>query len=403
MSKIDTLRGERDEARSLATKMVEADSFNETDPGFMEAQSRAAELDKRIAVLAEIEESRSAADSVDASLSRFERSARAPGEARTTQLTPGEQYTRSDAWQNYQGVGTSQRLEIEGMISDGKQMRAPLELSDLGGIQAQQFNLGESMFKSPVVDSMSVIPTTGSSVEVLELQITDNAAVVAEGADKPESTFEQVVTPYALSVKAHWTQYSRQLAQDEPAIVSRIDGKLRRGINRVLEAEAAAAVVAKRLVYPSIVNADLLTGIRIAIGDLQDVTANTEGGVWDPSHVYMNTADWAAFDTAIAGRRTDGGTQELQFTYWGLTVVPCAGMAAGEAVVADAKQAFEVYRRTSVGVYTTDSHAATFIANTLTTLAEARQVSVVVDPTAARLVSLIEPTAAAAAVKAKKV
>lgn len=368
---LDTLRAQRDEARDLAIAMAEGDDFDPTSPDFTDLQTRAEALDKRIDVLVKAHESRNAALALDARIGSAVQSRSKQEHRQERPQSLGEVFVRSEQFQQYPGRGT-----MAGVTLDMLETRAPLDLGDFSSLNATWRMKDDRPLLTPVIDSATVIPVVTNSIDVVQIEMTENnAAVVAEGAAKPESTFAETITPFVLDTVAHWTQMTRQLIEDSGAVRAAVERKLVRGVSAKLEAEAAAVVAGGT--YPTAVDADLLTAIRIGIGDLQDNGFN-------PNVAYLNPADWAALDVAVQGSRTDGGSGVMQQTYWGLRVVPCSALAAGTALVADSAEAFEVYRRTGVNTYITDSHASTFTSNVFTLLAEARQKTVVADASAVR-------------------
>jgi hypothetical protein len=69
-------------------------------------------------------------------------------------------------------------------------------------------------------------------------------------------------------------------------------------------------------------------------------------------------------------------------TFWGLVPIPSTAQSAGTAVVGDFRTAVTQFYRSEVGLYITDSHASTFIANVFTLLAERRSLAAVLRPAA---------------------
>ena len=128
-------------------------------------------------------------------------------------------------------------------------------------------------------------------VDWVEVGADPVAAVVAEGAAKPEATFTMTPKTAALDTIAHWVQITRQALDDAPYIRSLIEGKLRRGLLAKAEADMAAAIVAATL--PTATGADLSTAIRVGIGTVQ-------GAGYNPNAVVLNPADYAALDVASA-------------------------------------------------------------------------------------------------------
>ena len=74
------------------------------------------------------------------------------------------------------------------------------------------------------------------------------AAVVAEGAAKPEAAFTLTPQTASLDTLAHWVQITRQALEDAAYIRSLLEGKLRRGLLAKAEADMAAAIDASTAV-----------------------------------------------------------------------------------------------------------------------------------------------------------
>lgn len=369
---IEKFRTERDEVIAQAEALVERDGFTPDDEAYQALKTRAETLNKTLEDLGQFQATKSAADALDATLSRSSRKVEAVKERAEEPASFGELFTRSEQFSEYRGRGTMSPVELEGFLT-----RAVHETSDFW-LMSTQREPAERPFSTPIQDSATIVPVSTNSVDVVTYQFTNAAAVVAEGADKPESGLAQTITSITLDTVAHWVQFTRQLYADAPAVAARVDNSLRRGILKKLEAEAED-VITGGTYLPVASSGDLMGGIRKAIGELQDE--------YDPSHVYLNPADWADLDIAVQGQQTLGAVGVLQRAYWGMTIVPSSDVAAGTALVADAGIAFEVYRREAVQTFLTDSHASTFIANVLTLLAEARQKTVIIDPAAVRQVT----------------
>lgn len=371
---LDRLRSERDEARDLAIAMAEGDDFDPRNKDFTELQNRAEALDGRVDTLTKAMEARESAKRLDARIVGSVETR----QAATTEVSFGEMFTRSEQFQHYPGRGIMSAVELPLL-----ETRAPLTIATFpGSIQPVIRTRPDRPLRTPVTDAITVIPVSQNGIEVVQILMTGAptgaAAKVAEGSAKPETVFTETVTPISLDTVAHWSQLTRQLIEDAPAVRATVERKLVSGITAKLESEAATVISAGT--YPAAVNTDLLTAVRIGIGSLQDSGYN-------PDALFLNPADWASLDVSVQGKRTDGATGVLQQTYWGLTVVPLSALAAGKAIVADGSQAFEVYRRSGVNTYITDSHASSFISNVFTILAEARQKTVISDANAVRKTS----------------
>jgi HK97 family phage major capsid protein len=276
----------------------------------------------------------------------------------------GEQFTRSEVFSEYRGRGTSARLEVRAL---------PTGLAEIADVLPQKARVDATApSMTPLLDVIGTVTVSQNGIEVVEwTKAAGGAAKVAEKAPKPSVEFEPTVTPYTLDTIAAYTQLTRQLIEDAPAVRSTIDSELRREIALKLEAEAAAALVAATL--PTAQGATLLAGIRKGVGVVQAAGYN-------PNAVILNPADWADLDIDVFTGTLNGAVIGQRF--WGLTPIAAPSQPAGTATVGDMSAGVQHYSRTGISLYVTDSHADTFLANVFTLLAEARAKTVVTRPAA---------------------
>jgi hypothetical protein len=197
------------------------------------------------------------------------------------------------------------------------------------------------------------------------------AAVVAEGAAKPEAALTFTPQTAALDTLAHWIQITRQALEDATYMQSLIETKLRSGLFKKMEYDVAAAILTATL--PPAVGADLMSAIRVGVGVVEEAGYN-------PNAVLLNPADYAALDVAAAAASNSGPTKTA--TFWGLRPVAIKDVPAGQAFVGDFPAGVTMFDRSSTSVFLTDSHQDLFIKNILVILAEARVKSAVTDPAA---------------------
>jgi hypothetical protein len=227
---------------------------------------------------------------------------------------------------------------------------------------------------TPLIDAIGSIPVSQNGIEVVKwVKAAGGAAKVAEKAPKPSVEFEPSVVPYTLDTIAGYTQLTRQMIEDAPAVRAAIDLELRRDVALKMEAEAAAALVAATL--PTATSSvSLLAAIRKGVGVVQ-----AEG--YFPNAVILNPADWADMDLDVFAGTSAGGTP-IQQRFWSLTPIAANSQPAGTATVADLSAGVQHYRRSGISLYVTDSHGDTFLANVFTLLAEARAKTIVTRPAA---------------------
>ena len=382
---VDRLREERDEARSAAVALAESDKFTPEDETYVALKTRAEQLDSRIGELAGLLEARKSSDALDGRLSKVEKGREQQRSGWSVQeQTPsfGEAFVRSEAFTEYAGSPRGRMPKIE-MELQSRALPTGLGAMDTAGLDFGKttVNTTAPTAPTPLLDNINRIQVTQNAVEYVSwAKIAGSAAVVAEGANKPSVEFGPTVTADALDNIAAYTQLTRQLIEDAPAVRDMINGELVREILREEEEAVAAAITAATL--PTAEGADLLAAIRVGIGTVQ-------AAGYAPNAVLLNPADWAALDNVVMGATLLGPT--VRQTFWGLVPIPATAQTAGTAVVGDFRTAVTQFYRSEVGLYITDSHASTFIANVFTLLAERRSLAAVVRPAA-----LVEVTEAVA-------
>ena len=287
---------------------------------------------------------------------------RRPGLVETTSW--GQSFVDSEQFRTYNGVGSSGRYALEGYL----EQRAAITTASLA---IPHFVLApvEQMFRSALLEVVGRVTVSAGVVDWVEVGGDPVAAVVAEGAAKPEATFTMTPRTAALDTIAHWIQITRQALDDAPYIRSLIEGKLRRGLFAKAEADMAAAIAAATL--PTATGTDLSTAIRVGIGTVQ-------GAGYNPNAVVLNPADYAALDVSSAAVVNPASGAP----FWGLTAVPAASVTAGTVYVGDFAAGATLFDRGVTNVFLSDSHASLFISNILVILAEARLKSAVTEPLA---------------------
>ena len=373
---LEQLCAERDQARDAAVAMAESDEFNPEDKTFQDLQSRAEELDKRAAALFKLIDARSTADAFDGRMAKQQQRQHADStRVETRPMSWGEAFIRSEEFAGYHGRGTSGMFHLDAEI----QSRAlPTGIADLvaAGFKGAPYQIDTSppAAPTPLMDNITQIQVSGNAIEyVAWTKKAGGATKVAEKAAKPSAEWGPTVTSTTLDTFAVYTQLTRQLIEDAPAVRSLIDSELRRDVARAEEADAVAVLAAAATAIPDATNTDLLAAIRIGIGTV-------EAAGYTPTAVLLNPADWATMDVAIMGNTLRGPI--VSQTFWGLTPIPSTAQPAGTAVVGDFRSAIQHYYRSAIALYVTDSHADTFLANVFTLLAERRGKTAVVRPQA---------------------
>jgi hypothetical protein len=279
----------------------------------------------------------------------------------------GDAFVASAQFRSYDGHGSSGRVELPFEIQE----RAPIDL-------ASAWNTGNPFvyvtpspqISTPLLAAVNSVNTSGNTISVLTYPgAPPDAAVVPEGALKPEADYLPVEFTASLETLAHFKPITRQALEDIPHIQSIVENALRSGIATKIDKSICDNLGAAAL--EAVGAAVDLPSIRIGIATVQ---AN---GYPNANTVLLNPLDWAALDIAVMDSTGNGPTSARNF--WGLRPIASSGVPAGTAYVGDFKAGVTLFKRGNASVYLTDSHADYFVRNILVVLAEARAISVVTE------------------------
>lgn len=231
--------------------------------------------------------------------------------------------------------------------------------------------VGPAPVRTPLANLVNIENVANGSVDTVVETVDYNAAVVAEGALKPETEITFTSTSFVLDTIANYTDVTRQALQDEGRLEGIINGTLINGVARKSEQQIALAITGNVSIATA-EGATLLEAIRFAISDV-------ESNGYTPTAILINPRDLATLDVSVANIFRSV-TQNS--TVWGLTVVTSSDIAEGTAYVGDFASAVTWFQVGTVSVYTTDADADKFRRNIITILAETRAKAVVVRPAA---------------------
>lgn len=383
---IERLQGERAEQETFIEQLVESvdgrDLVDAEKQNVTTAETRIAELDAQLEPLIAFEKRR-AAVTRNPSLSRPTSTSSQHAETRSL----GQIYTESPEFTAYQGRGASVPVEIPQFRAVGPDplLESTVPGSVLLGTNKDRIQVPGHFAAFPLLSIVGRIESTQNSVELITIGDASGADVVAEGAQKPAVVWTASSTSVTLATVAGWFKHSRQAQRDIPGLRDLIDQKIRRAIDVKLNGLATTAL------GTAFTGGNTTTGgagvplielIRGAIATLETRGVSTAGAV-----VLVNPADAAAIDISmLKSTAASGSGMVLYGQYWGLPVIPVAGITAGTAVVGDVNEALAWIYKGGLSMFTTDSDVtdgtpvkSDFRANILTTLGEVFGVFAVTD------------------------
>lgn len=237
------------------------------------------------------------------------------------------------------------------------------------------------------------VPVSTSAVSYIRNSaFTNNAAVVAEGAAKPESTFGFELRTGNVVTVAHWTKITEQLAADAPAVAAYINAKMLYGlalkVDRQLVSGTGGASQLDGLLNTGNYT-DYSSAVTVPTGaTLIDfallIKSHLETLGYPPAYLVLNPADWAqlALLKDQQKRYLLGGPANVAAkTLWGVPVVTTAAVTSGKYLMADFRLGATIFDRQEVALEM-DREQDDFTKNLLTIRVERRLGLVVEDPAA---------------------
>lgn len=231
--------------------------------------------------------------------------------------------------------------------------------------------------------------TTSNSIEyAYQSARTNNAAAVAEGAQKPESAYTWEVDNAPVRTIAHWVPASRQAMDDIPQLESLIDGELRFGLDDAEDAELLLGdgtgqhlegLYTQATAYAApitIAGATRIDQLRLAILQVELADYAPDGQVLHPSA-------WAGIELTkdANGSYLFANPQGIAGpVLWGRPVVTTKRIGVGNFLTGAFKLAGQIFDRMDTEVRISDQDRDNFIKNMLTVRAEKRLALVVRRP-----------------------
>jgi HK97 family phage major capsid protein len=219
---------------------------------------------------------------------------------------------------------------------------------------------------------------------------TNNADVVSETVQKPESTYVWDRADAAVRTIAHWVHVSRQAMEDAEQLQSEIDGELRYGLDLVEETQLLtgdgtgqnlSGLVTEATAYSAafdVTGATMIDTLRLAL--LQASLAE-----YPADGIVLHPTDWARIELTKDGEFRYIFANVLQLAgpqLWGRPVVATQSMTEDDFLVGAFRAAAKIYDRMDAEVVMSSEDRDNFIKNMITVRAEKRLALAVKRPAA---------------------
>ena len=301
--------------------------------------------------------------------------------------TPGARFIQSDA---FRGAGSSPgRVNITAVVN------SITSLSTSAGAMIPVDHRPEivGLPKRRLTVRALIAPgrTTSNLVQYArQTTRTNNAAVVSEGAQKPESVYAWEQDDAPVRTIAHWVPVSRQAMDDADLLMSTIDGELRYGLNLTEEAELLSGSGSGEHIHGIIPQATAYETARDSTGDtrfdtLAHALAQSEVALLPATGIVMNIDDLEALKLIKdgEGRYIGGGPFGPPITtIWGRAVVGTPAMTEGSFLVGAFLDGAQIFDRMDAEVLVSSEDRDNFIKNMLTCRGEQRLAMAVKRPAA---------------------
>jgi HK97 family phage major capsid protein len=224
---------------------------------------------------------------------------------------------------------------------------------------------------------------------------TNNAAPVAEGARKPESTLTLAQTTESVKKLAHFIKASSEILADFPMMQSMIDGQLVYGLKLIEEGQLLKGSGSGNNlngIYTQATAYALPTGAVAAaatiagnIDKLRLALLQSELALFPSDGIVTNQVDWANIELAKTtyGEYLIGNPQgTMQPTLWNRPVVATPAMTVNTFLVGAFGMGAQIFDREDAAIVIATENEDDFVVNLVTILLEERLAMAVYRPEA---------------------
>jgi len=223
--------------------------------------------------------------------------------------------------------------------------------------------------------------TTSNAIDFIsETGFANNAAMVAEGALKPESSLTFDTSSAPVRTLAHWLIASRQILDDVPQLQSYIDTRLRYGLELVEETQLLAGDGTGQNILGLIPQATAYDTSRSKVGDtridiIRRAMTQLRTSEYQASAIVMHPTDWEEIELTkdTIGDYIWANPRGLVGpTLWGLPVLDSTSLSEGEFLVGAFNVAAQIWDRQDATVEISTEDSDNFRKNLVTIRAEER-------------------------------
>lgn len=303
--------------------------------------------------------------------------------------TVGEFITTSEQYRKFTKGNGQRSLSLEVPFGFSRTTGDPATTTGLTSIDKQPGIVLLGQQPPRVADLMSQTPTTATTIRYIsENSLTNAAAAVAEGASKPEATWDLIETDAAVRKIAVVGRVTDEFFQDYDATRDYINNRLAYMVaikedNALLNADASANQIRGLMQFSGIQTQ--AQGVDTALDALyKGINKVRTVGFFEPDAIVLNPLDLQNFRLMkdkngqyyfggpFTGSYGQPGSPGFVLFIWGLPVVWTTSIAAGTALVGAFRMGAQIFRKLGLTIETTNSDASDFQFNRIAIRAETR-------------------------------
>ncbi len=320
-----------------------------------------------------------------------QKAARQGEQADTSTKSVGEQFTSSEAFKKALETGDLRRKG--GRISAEIESKAVITSSTGAAVIAdrQPGIIALPQRRLTIRDLIAPGRTASNLITYMkETGFTNNAAPVAEGARKPESTITMAQSTAPVIKLAHFMKASTEILDDLPALQSYINERLMYGLklveeNQLLKGSGSGNNLNGIYTQATAYVAPIVITTPSRIDVLRLALLQAELAEYPSDGIVLHPSDWAAIELLkdSTGQYVIGNPQgSLTPVLWARPVVATQAMTIDTFLVGAFRLGAQVFDRLMASVAIATENEDDFVNNLITLLIEERLALVVNRPEA---------------------
>lgn len=223
--------------------------------------------------------------------------------------------------------------------------------------------------------------TSSNAIEYAKQTVrTNNAAMVSEGVQKPESTYSWEQATVNVRTIAHWVHVSRQAMEDADQLETEIDSELRYGLMlreelQLLKGDGTGQNLSGLVTEATAFSAAFSVTGETMIDTLRLALLQASLAEYPADGIVLHPTDWARIELLKDGEFRYLFANVMQMAgpqLWGRPVVDTQSMDEDEFLVGAFRMAATIYDRMDPEVVASSEDRDNFIKNMITVRAEER-------------------------------